>query len=131
MHSDDTHWGRDGVRLLREADVDTALAQSLAISQVAALTHLPTGITESPTDWLTLPPGAAAVDHGPLPDASLYIVLRGEIALHWGENLDYAGTAAPGEMVLIPPGTRHRESNSSITEELERLLVRTSHQCSP
>ena len=97
------------------------------MQRVAALTHLPTDIPDAASRVLEIPAGSASINHDPGPDESIYIVIRGEVCLRWGQHLEYSGTAGPGAVIRVPPWVQHSESNGSDREILERLRMLTGH----
>jgi uncharacterized RmlC-like cupin family protein len=125
MFDSSTHWGQDGVRLFSQDKLDDELVQSLSAQRIATLTHLPTGIPDVSGGVLEIPAGSSGVSHDAAPDEFLYMVTRGRICLRWGQQLEYSGTAGPGEGIRVPPWVRHAESNGSDSEILERLRMVT------
>jgi uncharacterized RmlC-like cupin family protein len=60
--------------------------------------------------------------HGQL--ESLIYVVKGKARMRWGESLEFAAEAGPGDFIYIPHFVPHQEINASEHEVLECVLVR-------
>ena len=45
--------------------------------------------------------------------------------MRWGEHLEFAAEAGPGDFIYVPPFVPHQEINASPDETLECVLVRS------
>jgi uncharacterized RmlC-like cupin family protein len=52
-------------------------------------------------------------------------VVKGRARLRWGERLEFAAEAGPGDFIYVPPFVPHQEINASANEVLECVLVRS------
>jgi uncharacterized RmlC-like cupin family protein len=59
---------------------------------------------------------------------SVIYVVRGRARMRWGDHLEYAAEAAPGDFIYVPPFVPHQEINASTTEPLECVLVRSDNE---
>jgi uncharacterized RmlC-like cupin family protein len=61
--------------------------------------------------------------HGEL-ETVLYIV-RGRARFRWGENLEFADEAGPGDFIFVPSYVPHQEINARPDEPVEAVVVRS------
>ena len=64
--------------------------------------------------------------HGAL--ESVIYVVRGRARMRWGERLEFAAEAGPGDFIFVPPYVPHQEINASPDEPLECVLVRSDNE---
>ncbi len=74
---------------------------------------------------VTLPPGAVAKAHLHENHETAIYILKGDSAMHYGENLSQHLIARAGDYVYIPANTPHRPYNLSDTEPCVALIART------
>ena len=48
--------------------------------------------------------------------------------MRWGESLEYAAEAGPGDFIYVPPYVPHQEINASPHEPLECVVVRSGQE---
>jgi uncharacterized RmlC-like cupin family protein len=48
--------------------------------------------------------------------------------MRWGERLEFAAEAGPGDFIFVPPYVPHQEINASPDEPLECVLVRSDNE---
>ena len=58
----------------------------------------------------------------------MIFVLRGRARMRWGNHLEYAAEAGPGDFIFVPPYVPHQEINASTDEPLECVLVRSDNE---
>jgi uncharacterized RmlC-like cupin family protein len=61
--------------------------------------------------------------HGAL--ESVIYVLRGKARMRWGEQLEYAAEAGPGDFIFVPSFVPHQEANASTVEVLSCIVMRS------
>jgi uncharacterized RmlC-like cupin family protein len=54
-------------------------------------------------------------------------VISGRARMRWGDRLEFAADAGPGDFIFVPPYVPHQEINASNSEPLACVVVR-SHQ---
>ena len=64
--------------------------------------------------------------HGEL-ETVLYIV-SGRARFRWGERLEFAEEAGPGDFVFIPPYIPHQEINARSDMPVEAVVVRSGQE---
>jgi uncharacterized RmlC-like cupin family protein len=55
-------------------------------------------------------------------------VLRGHARMRWGEQLEFAADAGPGDFIYVPPHVPHQEINASEDEPLSCVVVRSDQE---
>jgi uncharacterized RmlC-like cupin family protein len=73
---------------------------------------------------LALPPGTRAKAHLHAAHESAAYVIRGEVEVLHGPNLEHRATVRAGEFIFIPAGVPHLPFNAS-QEEAVAVLART------
>jgi len=64
------------------------------------------------------PDGKSGARHRGELETVLYIV-RGRARFRWGENLEFADEAGPGDFIFVPPFVPHQEINARPDEPVE------------
>lgn len=118
-------WKRDGVRVVPGDSLDTDTPQTPGMNRAAAITYARAGAEKLWAGAVTIHPGAktGAHHHGEI--ESVIYVVRGRARMRWGERLEYAAEAGPGDFIFVPPFVPHQEINASDGEPLECVLVRS------
>jgi uncharacterized RmlC-like cupin family protein len=118
-------WGAHGVKIVRAGELDPNTPQTPGMSRAAAITHARTGATKLWAGTVTVQPGAKTGPHhhGEL-ETVLYVV-RGRARMRWGERLEYADEAGPGDFIYVPPYVPHQEINANPAEVCEAVVVRS------
>jgi uncharacterized RmlC-like cupin family protein len=121
-------WKFDGVRVVPGSALDTNTPQTPGMSRAAAITHATAGAQKLWAGTVTIDSGAktGAHHHGEL--ESVIYVVRGRARMRWGERLEYAAEAGPGDFIFVPPFVPHQEINASPDEPLECILVRSGQE---
>ena len=55
-------------------------------------------------------------------------VLRGRARVRWGDRLEFAAEAGPGDFIYVPPHVPHQEINASQAEPLTCVVVRSDQE---
>lgn len=76
----------------------------------------------------TMEPGARSGAHHHGECESVIYVLSGRIRLRFGEDLEEAAEAGPGDFIFVPPNVIHQEVNFSDSEGVESIVVRDSQE---
>jgi uncharacterized RmlC-like cupin family protein len=121
-------WKAHGIRVIRAGELDTNTPQTPGMTRAAAITHATAGARKLWAGTVVVQPDAktGAHHHGDL-ETVLYIV-RGRARFRWGEKLEFAEEAGPGDFVYVPPFVPHQEINARHDEPVEAVVVRSGQE---
>jgi uncharacterized RmlC-like cupin family protein len=121
-------WKHSGVRVIPADSLDANTAQTPGMSRAAAINFARVGAQKLWAGTVHIHAGAktGAHHHGPL--ESVIYVVRGKARMRWGERLEFAAEAGPGDFIYVPPFVPHQEINASADETLECVLVRSDNE---
>jgi uncharacterized RmlC-like cupin family protein len=124
----ETDWKTNGVKVIPANSLDTNTAQTPGMNRAAAINYARAGAQKIWAGTVTIFANAktGAHHHGPL--ESVIYVLRGRARMRWGDRLEYAAEAGPGDFIFVPPFVPHQEINASSEETLECVLVRSDNE---
>ena len=121
-------WERDGVRVIRGDDLDTGTPQTPGMERAAAITFVRSGAEKLWAGTVAIRPGALTGAHHHGEVESVIYVVRGRARMRWGERLEFAAEAGPGDFIFVPPYVPHQEINASDAEVLQCVLVRSGQE---
>ena len=109
-------WKHHGVRIVRAGELDTNTPQTPGMNRAAAITHARSGSSKLWAGTVSIHPSAktGAHHHGEL--ESVIYVVGGRARMRWGDRLEFAAEAGPGDFIYIPPYCAHRRFNTAQTE---------------
>jgi len=118
-------WKTHGIRIVRACELDSNTPQTPGMNRAAAISHASAGARKLWAGTVVVEPNAktGAHHHGEL-ETVLYIV-RGRARFRWGENLEFADEAGPGDFIFVPPFVPHQEINARPDEPVEAVVVRS------
>ena len=118
-------WKENGVKIVRGSELDPNTPQTAGMTRAAAITHAKTGASKLWAGTVVVQPAArtGAHHHGEL-ETVLYIV-RGRARMRWGDHLEFAEEAGPGDFIYVPPFVPHQEMNARSDEPVEAVVVRS------
>jgi len=118
-------WKTHGIRIVRAGELDSNTPQTPGMTRAAAISHASAGAQKLWAGTVIVEPNAktGAHHHGEL-ETVLYIV-RGRARFRWGENLEFADEAGPGDFIFVPPFVPHQEINALPDEPVEAVVVRS------
>ncbi|HEY3743739.1 MAG TPA: cupin domain-containing protein [Bryobacteraceae bacterium] len=118
-------WRENGIRIVRANELDTNTPQTPGMNRAAAITHASAGANKLWAGTVVVEPNAktGAHHHGDL-ETVLYIV-RGRARFRWGDHLEFADEAGPGDFIFVPPWVPHQEINARNDEPCEAVVVRS------
>ena len=121
-------WRDHGVRIVKGTELDPNTAQTPGMSRAAAINHARAGAEKLWAGTVTIHANAktGAHHHGDL--ESVIYVLRGQARMRWGESLEYAAEAGPGDFIYVPPWVPHQEINASRDQPLECVIIRSGQE---
>jgi uncharacterized RmlC-like cupin family protein len=98
------------------------------MTRAAAITHARTGASKLWAGTVVVEPDAKTGPHhhGEL-ETVLYVV-RGRVRMRWGNDLEFADEAAPGDFIYVPPFVPHQEINASPDASCEAVVVRSGQE---
>jgi uncharacterized RmlC-like cupin family protein len=118
-------WEHHGVKIVRANEVDTNTPQTSGMTRAAAIDHARTGAQKIWAGTFQIHPDAKTGPHhhGDL-ETILYIV-KGHARFRWGEHMEFADEAGPGDFVFVPPYVPHQEINADPNNPVEAVVVRS------
>src|ERR1700738_5286457 len=121
-------WKHDGVQVILGNQLDANTAQTPGMDRKAAINFARAGARKLWAGTVSIKPNAktGAHHHGEL--ESVIYVVRGRARMRWGERLEFAAEAGPGDFIYVPPYVPHQEINASPSEPLECVLVRSDNE---
>jgi uncharacterized RmlC-like cupin family protein len=124
----DAHWRDHGVRIVRGDELDTNTPQTPGMTRAAAINYARTGAQKLWAGTVTIEPDAktGAHHHGAL--ESVIYVVSGRARMRWGDRLEFAAEAGPGDFIFVPPFVPHQEINADPREPLLCVLVRSDQE---
>jgi uncharacterized RmlC-like cupin family protein len=94
----------------------------------AAVSRGSTGSEKLWAGTVTIQPGAQTGPHHHGELESVIYVLRGRAGMRWGDRLEFAAEAGPGDFIYVPPHVPHQELNASADEPLTCVVVRSDQE---
>jgi len=121
-------WREHGVKIIRADQLDSNTPQTPGMNRAAAITHARTGASKLWAGTVNIHANAktGAHHHGEL--ESVIYVVSGRARMRWGERLEYAADAGPGDFIYVPPFVPHQEINASREEPLSCVIVRSDQE---
>ena len=121
-------WKTEGIKIIRANDLDSNTPQTKGMTRAAAINHARTGASKLWAGTVVVDPAArtGAHHHGEL-ETVLYIV-RGHARFRWGDHLEFAEEAHPGDFIFVPPYVPHQELNARPDEPVEAVVVRSGQE---
>jgi uncharacterized RmlC-like cupin family protein len=121
-------WKHDGVRVIPGHALDPNTPQTTGMDRKAAINYARVGAQKIWAGTVNIRPNAktGAHHHGEL--ESIIYVVSGKARMRWGERLEFAAEAGPGDFIFVPPFVPHQEINASASEPLECVVVRSDNE---
>ena len=128
MTSDAPGWRASGIRIVCYDQLDSRTPQTPGMHREAAISRVSAGAQKIWAGTVTIQPRAqtGAHHHGHL--ESVIYVLRGRARMRWGDPLEFASEAGPGDFIYVPPHVPHQEINASQDEPLSCVVVRSDQE---
>jgi uncharacterized RmlC-like cupin family protein len=126
--SNSANWRDQGVRIVRHDQLDPNTAQTPGMTRAAAINRALAGAQRLWAGTVSILPDAktGAHHHGEL--ESIIYVVSGRARLRWGERLEFAAEAGPGDFIFIPPYVPHQEINALPDAPLQCVVVRSDQE---
>ena len=126
-HTNAPKWKHDGVRIIPGHSLDPNTPQTQGMERKAAIDYARAGAQKIWAGTVRIQPDAktGAHHHGAL--ESVIYVVKGRARMRWGERLEFAAEAGPGDFIFVPPYVPHQEINASADEPLECVVIRSDN----
>ena len=123
--SDKTDWQQHGIKVVSGQHLDPNTPQTPGMDRKAAINYATAGASKLWAGTVAIKPDAktGAHHHGEL--ESIIYIISGKARMRWGEQLEFACEAGPGDFIYVPPFVPHQEINASDNEPLQCVLVRS------
>jgi uncharacterized RmlC-like cupin family protein len=121
-------WRESGVRIVRHDRLDPGTPQTPGMHRQSAVNRASAGAERIWAGTATIEPGAGTGPHHHGPLESVIYVVSGHARMRWGERLEYACDAGPGDFIYVPPHVPHQEINASAEEPLHCVVVRSDQE---
>ena len=128
MSSYSPDWRELGVRIVRHGQLDPDTPQTPGMHREAAVNRASAGAEKIWAGTVEIEPGAQTGPHHHGPLESVIYVLRGRARMRWGDRLEFASEAGPGDFIYVPPHVPHQELNASPDEPLSCVVVRSDQE---
>jgi len=128
QQSDKTDWKQHGIRIVRAGELGSDTPQTKGMTRAEAISHARTGAQKLWAGTVVVHPNAKTGPHhhGGL-ETVLYIV-RGRARFRWGDHLEFADEAGPGDFIYVPPYVPHQELNARSDQPVEAVVVRSGQE---
>jgi fumarate hydratase subunit beta len=113
-----------GVRIIRAEERDSGTAQTPGMTRLAGVAGSTCGASGVWMGEVKLAPGFRSQPHHHGDVESAIYVISGRISLRWGERLEHAASAGPGEFIFVPAMAIHQEINESADEAVNQIVAR-------
>ena len=121
-------WREHGVRTVRHGQLDPNTAQTPGMHREAAISRASVGASKIWAGTVVIEPGAQTGPHHHGDLESVIYVVAGRARMRWGDRLEFASEAGPGDFIYVPPQVPHQEINASEDEPLSCVVVRSDQQ---
>jgi uncharacterized RmlC-like cupin family protein len=121
-------WREHGVRIVHASQLDPNTTQTPGMSRAAAINFARAGAQKLWAGTVRVDPNAKTGPHHHGALESIIYVVSGRARMRWGEALEFAAEAGPGDFIFVPPWVPHQELNGSATEPLQCVIVRSDQE---
>ena len=121
-------WREFGVRIVRHDQLDGNTQQTPGMYREAAISRASAAAEKIWAGTVVIKPGAKTGPHHHGELESVIYILRGRARMRWGEQLEFAAEAGPGDFIYVPPHVPHQEINASQDEPLNCVVVRSDQE---
>ena len=122
------HWRERGIRIVRHDQLDSNTLQTPGMSRAAAINQATAGAHKLWAGTVSIQPDARTGPHHHGPLESVIYVVQGRARMRWGERLEFAAEAGPGDFIFVPPYVPHQEINALPDQPLVCVLVRSDQE---
>jgi uncharacterized RmlC-like cupin family protein len=122
----DSKWRTDGVRFVRAKTLTEARGANSGRATVFDFAG--SGGTATWIGSVNLPPLVKTGKHHHGRHEVMLYVVKGRTEIRWGETLEFAAEALPGDYVYFAPFVPHQEFNPDPAAAAEFLVVRSDNE---
>jgi uncharacterized RmlC-like cupin family protein len=119
------NWREHGVRVVHADELDPNTPQTPGMNRAAAIDYARAGAQKIWAGTVVIHPDAKTGPHHHGALESVIYVVSGRARMRWGERLEFAAEAGPGDFIYVPPYVPHQEINASRHEPLSCVVVRS------
>jgi uncharacterized RmlC-like cupin family protein len=128
MTSDFSDWREAGVQIVHHDRLDPRTPQTPGMHRKAAISSTSVAAQKIWAGTVTIQPGAMTGPHHHGELESVIYVLSGRARMRWGDRLEFAAEAGPGDFIYVPPYVPHQEANADEDEALSCVVVRSDQE---
>lgn len=121
-------WKKNGVRIIHADQFDSNTPQTPGMTRAAAINREMAGANKLWAGSVEIHPNAKTAPHHHGELESIIYVISGRARMRWGEKLEYAADAGPGDFIFVPPYVPHQEINALTDEPLYCVVVRSDQE---
>lgn len=114
------------LKVVRRAQCSKETTQTPGMERLAGVAGSTVGAKHLWMGFVTMAPGAKSGAHHHGRSESAIFILRGSARFLWGDRLEHASEAGPGDFVYVPPNLVHQEINPSGSDPIEMIVARDS-----
>jgi uncharacterized RmlC-like cupin family protein len=128
MNANKQDWRNHGVRIIHADQFDSNTPQTPGMTRAAAINRAMAGANKLWAGSVEIHPNAKTAPHHHGELESIIYVVSGRARMRWGEKLEYAADAGPGDFIFVPPYVPHQEINALENEPLYCVVVRSDQE---
>lgn len=121
-------WREKGVRIVRHDQTDPNTPQTPGMHREAAISRASSGAEKIWAGTVVIHPDAKTGPHHHGELESVIYLVSGQARMRWGERLEFAAEAGPGDFIFVPPFVPHQEINASPDQPLRCVVVRSDQE---
>ena len=121
-------WEHEGIRVVRSAEFDRNTPQTPGMTRAGAITYARAGAQRLWAGTVVVEPDVRSGPHHHGALETVVYIVRGHARFRWGERLEFAAEAGPGDFIYVPPYVPHQEINASQDEPVEVVVVRSGQE---
>ena len=122
------NWRDHGVRIVSADRFDRNTPQTPGMTRAAAINRAMAGANKLWAGTAHIHPDAKTAPHHHGELESIIYIVSGRARMRWGERLEFAAEAGPGDFIFVPPFVPHQEINANRDEPLVCVVVRSDHE---
>lgn len=121
-------WRNHGIRIVSSERLDFNTPQTPGMTRAAAINRAIARANKLWAGTATIHPNAKTGPHHHGELESIIYIVSGRARMRWGEKLEFAGEAGPGDFIFVPPYVSHQEINANENEPLVCVVVRSDQE---
>jgi uncharacterized RmlC-like cupin family protein len=125
---ENAEWRDNGVRIVRNDQLDSNTAQTPGMTRAAAINRAMAGAQKLWAGAVHIHADAKTAPHHHGELESIIYIVSGRARMRWGARLEYYADAGPGDFIFVPPFVPHQEINANRNEPLVCVVVRSDQE---